>query len=83
MSQKRGKDQIVAQILDICQGEGTIKTMVVYQANLNFHTVKTYLGLLQEKGLLEATPDVRPIYKTTPKGEMALERLRAVEEIYS
>jgi predicted transcriptional regulator len=83
MSQKRSKNQIIAQVLALCQGDGASKTKIVYQANLNFGSVKTHLGLLQEKGLLEATPDVRPIYKTTPKGEIALERLRVVEEIYS
>ena len=83
MSQKRGKDQIVAQILDICQGEGTIKTMVVYQANLNFHTVKTYLDLLQKKELLEAIQGNKTLYKTTLAGEKALETLRSAEAIYS
>ena len=59
--------------------------MVVYQANLNFHTVKTYLDLLQKKELLEAIQiqGNKTLYKTTPVGETALETLRSAEAIYS
>jgi predicted transcriptional regulator len=50
---------------------------------LNFKTVKGYLDLLLEKGLLEAIPGERVLYKTTEKGELALESHRAIEAIYS
>lgn len=83
MSVRRSKDQIVAQILGLCQEDGASKTRIVYLVNLNFHNVNTYLDLLLGKGLIEATQSNRPIYKTTPKGEWALESLREVEAIYS
>ena len=83
MPARRSKDLIVAQILALCQGDGASKTRIVYQVNLNFHTVNVYLDLLVKKGLIEATQGDRPIYKTTPKGERALESLREVEAIYS
>jgi predicted transcriptional regulator len=51
--------------------------------NLNFHTVNAHLDLLLKKGLLEATPGEPIMYKTTPKGEQALECLKEVEAIYS
>ena len=82
MSQKRSKDQIIAQILTTCK-DGAGKTRIVYQVNLNFHTVNPYLDLLQEKGLLDVIQGDRPIYKTTEKGEGALESHKAVAAIYS
>jgi predicted transcriptional regulator len=82
MSQKRSKDQIIAKILNTCM-DGANKTKIVYQANLNFRTVNPPLDLLQEKGFLEAIQGDRPIYKTTPAGELALETLRRAEKIYS
>ena len=83
MLQKRNNDQIKSQILVVCQGDGANKTRIVYQAGLNFKIVKGYLGLLLEKGLLEAIEGDRTIYKTTEKGEGALESHRAIEAIYS
>jgi predicted transcriptional regulator len=59
------------------------KTRIVYQVGLNFHTVEPYLDLLLEKGLLEAIPGVYIMYKTTEKGEGALESHKAIEAIYS
>jgi len=83
MSQKRSKDQIIAQILSLCREDGAGKTRIVYQVNLNFHTVEPHLDLLQKKGLLDEVPGEQVIYKTTAKGEQALEHLREVEAIYS
>jgi predicted transcriptional regulator len=83
MQGKRSKDQIRAQILALCQEDGTSKTRIVYQVNLNFKSVDVYLDLLLEKGLIEATPGNHISYKTTEKGDRALESHRTIEEIYS
>jgi predicted transcriptional regulator len=83
MLQKRNKDQIKSQILALCQEDGASKTRIVYQVNQNFKTVKEHLDLLLEKGLLEAIPGEHVMYKTTEKGEGALESHKAVEAIYS
>ena len=83
MPRKRSKDQLIYQILTLCQGDGAGKTRIVYQVGLNFGTIIPYLSLLTEKSLLEAIQGDRPIYRTTPKGEQALECLREVEAIYS
>jgi predicted transcriptional regulator len=40
---KRFKDQIIAEILKACEGNGINKTKVVYASGLNFLTVKPYL----------------------------------------
>jgi predicted transcriptional regulator len=42
-----------------------------------------YLSLLTKKGHIEATEGDRLIYRTTVKGEQALEVLRNAAEIYS
>jgi len=83
MTQKRSKDQLIAEILTICQGDGAIKTKIVYHSGLNFKTVKPHLGLLLKKGLIEATGNRQLIYRTTQNGVQALESLREVEAIYS
>jgi len=82
MTSKRSKDQLLAQILDSCQG-GSNKTKIVYQVGLNFRTVMPYLTLLTEKGHIETEMSDLTIYRTTQKGMQALEALRMVEEIYS
>ena len=82
MQEKRRKDQVISQILALCLG-GVNKTKIVYQVNLNFKTANAHLDLLLKKGLLEATQGNSPIYKTTPKGERALEILQKAEEITS
>ena len=83
MEGKRNRDQINAEILALCQEDGASKTRIVYQTNLNFKTAKGHLDLLLEKGLLEAIPGEHIMYKTTEKGEQALEHHKAVEAIYS
>jgi predicted transcriptional regulator len=83
MTKKRSKDQLMAQILTLCQGDGAIKTRIVYQVGLNFKTVMPYLSLLTKKGHIETEVRDMTIYRTTQKGMQALEALRVVEEIYS
>jgi len=53
MTKKRNKLEIIAKILDACRTPKS-KTKIVYECNLNFHTVEPYLELLQRKKLLSA-----------------------------
>jgi predicted transcriptional regulator len=78
---RRSRDQIIAQILEICLQSETLKTRIVYQANMNFNTINPYLDLLTRKELLEASPGTYTIYKTTPKGKETLKKLRAIKKI--
>jgi predicted transcriptional regulator len=80
---RRSKDQIIANILSACQGAGANKTRIVYQVNMNFHTINPHLDLLIEKALIEVVQGKFVLYKTTAKGEKALECLREVEAVYS
>ena len=81
LMRRRSKDEIIADILEVCLMPEITKNKIVHQANLNFETIPPYLDLLTRGRLLEAVPSRFTIYKTTPKGEMALKALRAIEEI--
>ena len=81
MGAKRNKYQILARILETCQGEEMSKTNIVYASGLNFKTILSYLSILNRNGLIEIIPGKYPFYKTTPKGEDALIHLKALEEI--
>ena len=80
---RRSKDQIIANILSACQGAGASKTRIVYQVNMIFHTINHHLDLLIEKAFLDVVQGSPVLYKTTRRGEKALECLREVEAIYS
>ncbi len=82
MNAKRGKEQIISQILTVCR-DGAIKTQIVYQVNLNFMTVRPFLDLLLKKGLLKASQNRRTMYQTTREGERALKILLEAEAITS
>jgi predicted transcriptional regulator len=69
---RRNKLEIIATILDICDN-GSTKTGIVYQANLNFKTVDPYLNLLVKNDLVKKDLKSPKLYKTTNKGN----RLRA------
>lgn len=83
---KRSREAIITKVLEICIG-GATKTAIVYQANLNFHTVLTYINLLIERQMLVEI-DSRPItYRTTSNGIKLMEELESIRskipEIYN
>jgi predicted transcriptional regulator len=61
--------------------EGASKTRVVYQCNLNFHSVVPHLDSLIEKELIEVLPGGITRYKTTQKGAGVLEKLQDLQRI--
>ena len=81
MTSKRCRDQILSQILTTCQGRGASKTMIVYNCNLNFATVKPHLDLLIANGLLETIGDHNVPYVTTEKGALILEHMKEIERL--
>jgi predicted transcriptional regulator len=83
MPPKRTKNQLILEILEICLEDSKSKTRVVYQANMNFNTVNSYLDLLIKNGLIEVIEGEMTLYKTTEKGENALEKLRKIEALVS
>ena len=78
MPPRRNSDQLIGQILEVCQGEGAIKTRIVYQCNLNFKNVNLYIEQLILAALLESSG---ALYKTTPKGMKALEHILALRTL--
>ncbi len=77
---RRDKLEIISTILDVCT-DGANKTKVVYQANLNFKSVSSYLDVLVKNGLIyvnETGPGT--IYETTEKG---LKLMSDFEEVQS
>jgi len=87
ISKRRTNDLIVSQILKLCM-PGASKTRVMYQANMNFLTTKSYLDNLIKSECIEAIPNgSRIVYKTTPKGMDLKERFEqyhnAIGELYA
>ncbi|MBX5326163.1 hypothetical protein HM002_00370 [Candidatus Bathyarchaeota archaeon A05DMB-4] len=72
---------IIAEILDIAK-EGTLKTQIMYRANLSFTQLNEYLDLLVNMklvGLQESGEKI--IYKTTPKGLQYLQNYKEIIEL--
>ncbi|MGA9100140.1 MAG: winged helix-turn-helix domain-containing protein [Methanotrichaceae archaeon] len=79
MRERRSRDRIILEILSICI-EGENITRIVYRANTNFTTVKTYMDLLIKNGLIEAIQGTPILYKTTQKGINVRNRLKKLRE---
>ena len=84
MTAKRSHPRILLAILDLCTGDGTTKTRIVYQCNLNFQTARSHLDELQKAGLIEAirqphSKTMGDLYRTTQRGITAAGLLRASE----
>jgi predicted transcriptional regulator len=70
LMQKRGRDKlrIIAEILEIAE-DGTLKTQIMYRANLSFTQLNEYLDFLLEIGLLSKTTiHEKGVYKATSQG---------------
>jgi predicted transcriptional regulator len=79
---KRSRYEIIPKILDICVG-GACKTKIVYQANLNFKTIDTYLNLLMKKDFITASMGRNISYKTTNNGMKLKEGLNQINDMLS
>jgi predicted transcriptional regulator len=80
-SKRRDKLYIVAEILEIAK-EGTLKTQVMYRANLSFTQLNEYLNFMLKINLLEKTQtNDREVYTATYKGLDFLQRYREITEL--
>ncbi len=79
MRERRSRDQIVLEILGIC-AEGENITRIVYRANTNFTTIRSYLDALIRNDLVECLPGPTRIFKTTSKGLAMRNRLKRLSE---
>ena len=75
---RRNKLEILGSILDICKADGSSKTRIVYQVNLNFKNAGSYLDWLIEREYIVKEDRV---YKTTHKGEELLDNLNYINSV--
>jgi predicted transcriptional regulator len=80
-SKRRDKLYIIAEILDIAK-EGTLKTQIMYRANLSFTQLNDYLNFMLKISLLhKISKNEREIYEATDKGIDFLQRYREITEL--
>jgi predicted transcriptional regulator len=75
--QNRQKDEIVRDILTVCNG-GSIISRIMFHTYITHAQAKGYLGELIEKGLVETDTFNSKKYLATPKG---IEYLGALERM--
>jgi predicted transcriptional regulator len=73
-SKRRDKLSIIAEILDIAK-EGTLKTQIMYKANLSFAQLNDYLKFMLKTSLLNKfRTNGKDVYAATEKGADFLQR---------
>lgn len=78
---RRDKLFIIAEILEIAR-DGTLKTQIMYRANLSFTQLNDYLNFMLKIELLEKLAEsVKDIYRATEKGIDFLQRYREISEL--
>lgn len=80
-SKRRDKLGIIAEILEIARS-GTLKTQIMYKANLSFAQLNEYLKFMLEIGLLEKLNATgKEVYIATEKGLDFLQRHSELTEL--
>jgi predicted transcriptional regulator len=80
-SKRRDKLSIIAEILEIAR-EGTLKTQIMYKANLSFAQLNDYLKFMLKKGLLNKFhAKEKEVYAATEKGLDFLQRHSELAEL--
>lgn len=80
-AKRRDKLFIIAEILEIAR-EGTLKTQIMYRANLSFTQLNDYLGFMLKNNLLALIiRNDKDVYVATEKGMDFLQRYREITEL--
>jgi predicted transcriptional regulator len=80
-SKRRDKLGIIAEILEIAR-EGTLKTQIMYRANLSFAQLNDYLKFMLKISLLNKfRNNGKDVYSTTEKGVDFLQRHLELTEL--
>ena len=80
-AKRRDKLYIIAEILEIAR-DGTLKTQVMYRANLSFTQLNDYLDFMLKTCLLERNEiNAKDVYRATDKGLDFLQRYREINEL--
>lgn len=78
---RRDRLYIIAEILEIAK-EGSLKTQIMYGANLSFTQLNNYLKFTLKINLLKKIKrNEREVYKTTEKGMDFLQRYREITQL--
>jgi len=78
---RRDRLYIIAEILDIAK-DGTLKTQIMYKANLSFSQLNEYLNFLVNLNFLEVKEvNGRTVYKTTEKGFRYLDNYKEILQL--
>jgi predicted transcriptional regulator len=80
-AKRRDKLYIVSEILEIAR-DGSLKTQIMYRANLSFTQLNDYLRFMLQINLLERVlMNDREMYRATEKGLDFLQRYREINEL--
>jgi predicted transcriptional regulator len=78
---RRNRLYIIAEILTIAK-EGSLKTQIMYRANLSFAQLNEYLSFLIKIYLLKINSENgKQIYLTTAKGNKYLEKYKDIANL--
>jgi predicted transcriptional regulator len=78
---RRDRLLIIAEILAIAK-DGSLKTQIMYRANLSFAQLNEYLNFLIKRELLKVNSDnKKTFYKTTSKGVKYLENYEEISNL--
>jgi len=78
---RRDRLYIISEILTIAK-DGSLKTQIMYRANLSFAQLNEYLSFLLKIKLLEVIQqNERTIYKTTVKGVKYLQNYEKIANL--
>jgi predicted transcriptional regulator len=80
-AKRRDKLFIIAEILDIAK-DGSLKTQIMYRANLSFTQLNEYLNFMLRISLLEKIlENDKDTYRATEKGVDFIQRYREITEL--
>jgi predicted transcriptional regulator len=78
---RRDRLYIIAEILTIAKG-GSLKTQIMYRANLSFAQLNEYLNFLTKMDFLKTENENRKnTYITTAKGDKYLEKYKDIANL--
>jgi predicted transcriptional regulator len=78
---RRDRLYIIAEILVIAK-DGSLKTQIMYRANLSFAQLNEYLNFLIKRELIKVnTENRKTLYKTTSKGVKYLENYEEISNL--
>jgi len=80
-AKRRDKLFIIAEVLEIAK-EGTLKTQIMYRANLSFTQLNDYLKFMLKIDLLEKVlQNDKETYRATEKGMDFIQRYREITQL--